>query len=371
MPEPQIDESGKTRAPQISVVVCTYNRTKLLPASLTGLMLQTIRDQIQVIVVDDGSTQDTASVVDEYDVEFVALGTNQGLSAARNAGVTRARAPIVAFTDDDVVVPPHWCESLLEAWNEAPPQTFAIGGTVTVAEVTSLTQRYLTRHNPLSPIELDVAHAKTFLERLRAYLKSESAQYLPVRPVYSLVGANMSFTRHALVEVGGFDPSIRFGGDEELVCVNLRRTFGDQSILCYSSIVVAHYFDPRLRDTLRRAFLYGFSNGRTWARNGGIPGLRPVGGLFVVSLVLTAPISIFGAVLISLFVPFTMWRRWVTAAFSERNPEVIMYPLLALAQELCSNIGFFVGWQKERRERRGDKPSQEGVRVIVHLPNDP
>jgi len=348
MIEHQLSESFEIKVPVLTVVVCTYNRTELLPASLSGLMLQTIRDQIQVIVVDDGSTQDTESVVAGYDVEFVALGINQGLSSARNAGVARARASFVAFTDDDVIVPPNWCEALLDAWNGAPRGTRAIGGTVTVAEVTSLTQRYLTRHNPLAPIELDVAHAETFLERLRAYLKSESPHNQSIRPVYSLVGANMSFTREALSEVGGFDPSIRFGGDEELVCVNLRKKFGDQSVLCYSSIVVAHNFDPRFRDTLRRAFLYGFSNGRTWARNGGIPGLRPVGGLFMVSLILTAPISIIGAVPVSLLIPFTMWRRWVRASFRERNPEAIVYPLIALAQELCANVGFFVGWQRER-----------------------
>ncbi len=350
MPERPLPELSEIQNPKISVVVCTYNRTELLPTGLAGLMLQTIRDQIEVIVVDDGSTQDTASVVANFEVDFVALGTNQGLSAARNAGIARARAPVIAFTDDDVIVPPSWCESLLEAWNEAPSGTRAIGGEVTVAEVTSLTQRYLTHHNPLSPTELNVAHAETFFQRLRAYLKTESAQRQSVRPVYSLVGANMSFTRDALSEVGGFDPSIRFGGDEELVCVNLRRKFGDEAILCYSSIVVAHSFNPRLRDTLRRAFRYGISNGRTWARNGGIPGLRPIGGLFAVSLMLTAPVSVVGAVFISLLIPMTMWHRWVRSSVTERNIELIAYPLIALAQELCSNIGFFVGWQKEHRK---------------------
>ena len=336
-------------APVLSVVVCTYNRTRLLPACLDGLMSQTIRDQVQIIVIDDGSTEDTASIVANYDVEFVVLVRNQGISAARNAGISLAHAPVVAFTDDDVVVPPEWCESLIEAWAGAPGGTCAIGGAVTVAEARSLTQRYLTRHNPLSPIEMDVARAKTFLERLRAYAKSEAVQEALIRPVFSLVGANMSFTRDALREVGGFDPSIRFGGDEELVCENLRSTFGDQSILFYPSIVVAHYFDTRFSDTLRRSFLYGASNGRTWVREGGIPGLRPVGGLFVVSLVLTAPISFVGAVFVSLLIPFAMWRRWVRASLFERNPEVIFYPLLALAQELCTNIGFFVGWERERR----------------------
>lgn len=335
--------------PTISVVVCTYNRIDLLSSCLRGLMQQTIRDQVQVIVVDDGSTQDTASVITGFDVDFIGLGTNQGLSAARNAGVARARAPIVAFTDDDVVVPPDWCQSLLAAWRGAPRGTSAIGGPVSVAQVDSLTQRYLSRHNPLSPIELDVAHATTFAQRLRAYIKGDSSRVEEVRPVYSLVGANMSFNRELLSGVGGFDPSIRFGGDEEFVCVNLRRVFGDASILYYPSIIVAHNFDPRLSDTLRRAFLYGFSNGRAWSRYGGIPSLRPVGGLYVVALGFAAPFSLVGAVLVPLLVPFTMWRRWVKASVLEHRPEMFIYPLIALAQELASNIGFFVGWRRERR----------------------
>jgi GT2 family glycosyltransferase len=311
-------------------------------------MLQTIRNEIQVVVVDDGSTQDTASVVAGFDVEYVPLAKNEGLSFARNVGVDRALAPIVAFTDDDVVVPPDWCESLLKAWREAPDETRAIGGTVTVSEPSSFNQRYLACHNPLAPIELDVAHAKSFYDRLRAYLNSESTREQVIRPVYSLVGANMSFDRDALLKVGGFDPSIRFGGDEEYVCVNLRERFGDQAILCYSSIVVAHTFDQLLRDTFRRAYLYGSSNGRSWSRNGGVPGLRPVGGLFTVSLALLAPFSFFGAAVVSLFFPFAMWRRWVGASFRDHKPEMVLYPLIALTQELCSNFGFVAGWHAER-----------------------
>ena len=335
--------------PLLSVVVCTYNRTKLLPACLDGLMSQTIQEQVQIIVIDDGSTEDTASIVTKYEVEFVALDRNQGLSAARNVGISLAQASVVAFTDDDVVVPPDWCESMMQAWAMAPSGTCAIGGAVSVAEVSSLTQRYLTRHNPLSPIEMDVAYADTFVERLRAYLKSETREDPSVRTVYSLVGANMSFARDALFAVGGFDPSIRFGGDEEFVCVNLRKTFGDQAIVFNPSIIVAHHFDAKLSDTLRRSFSYGSSNGRAWARDGGIPGLRPVGVLFTVSLVFIAPITFTGAVLISLLIPIAMWRRWVRTSLFERNPEIVSYPYLALAQELCANIGFFVGWVRERR----------------------
>jgi glycosyl transferase family 2 len=277
------------------------------------------------------------------------LDTNQGLSFARNAGIAQSRAPIIAFTDDDVIVPPDWCERLLGAWREAPHGTQAIGGEVTVAEVTSLNQRYLARHNPLSPIDVEIAPDASFWQRLRAYVASDSDRLQPIRHVHSLVGANMSFNRQALVDVGEFDPSIRFGGDEEHVCKNLRQRFGAESILCYSSIVVAHAFDPRLRDTLRRAYRYGVASGRTWSRDGGLPSVRPTGGLFIVSLIVAAPFSIAGALLLALLIPFVMWRRWVRTSMRDRDPEAFLYPLIALAQELCSNVGFLAGWLRESR----------------------
>jgi glycosyltransferase involved in cell wall biosynthesis len=342
---------NEDHVPSLTVVVCTFNRTDRLPACLDALNAQTIRETIQVVVVDDGSTQDVSSVVARYDVELIALDVNHGLSYARNAGIARARAPIVAFTDDDVVIPADWCRRLLDAWNEAPQGTQAIGGMVTVAELDSFTQRYLSHHNPLAPIESESRPGASFFERVRVYLDSDDATTPSVRHVYSLVGANMSFRRDALSQVGGFDPSIRFGGDEEHVCKNLRHHFGDQAVLCYSSISVAHSFDPRLRDTLRRAYRYGISNGRTWSRDGGVPSVRPVGGLFSVSLILAAPFSLLGAALISLLIPFIMWRRWVTASWRDHNPEAIAYPLIALAQELCANVGFIAGWRRERAQR--------------------
>jgi len=352
MLEPQSSESSALEVPSLSVVVCTYNRVSLLRRCLEALSKQTLRDRIQIIVVDDGSTQDTESVVSDYQVDFVSLGTNQGLSAARNAGVARARAPIVAFTDDDVIVPPDWCECVLHAWNRAAENTHAIGGSVSVLQIQSLTQRYLSHHNPLSPIEADVTQATTFLERLRAYLKHGSEQSDAVRPVFSLVGANMSFNRDSLSAINGFDPTIRFGGDEEYVCVEMRRVFGAQSILFDPSISVAHDFDPRLGDTLRRSFQYGISNGRSWARDGGIPGLRPIGGLVTATLLVGAPISMVGALVVAGLIPFVMWRRWIRESLTRRNPEVLAYPLIALAQELWANVGFVVGWRRELRASR-------------------
>ena len=259
-----------------------------------------------MIVVDDGSSQDVRSVVADFEVDFVALDRNEGLSSARNAGIALSRAPIIAFTDDDVIVPPDWCERLLQAWRAAPEETRAIGGEVTVSEIGSMTQRYLAQHNPLSPIDLEIAPGASFLQRLRVYAKSDSESTQPVRHVYSLVGANMSFTRVALADVGGFDPSIRFGGDEEHVCKQIRRLFGD-------SIDTLLFIDrgcPRIRSTTTRYIPQGISlRLLEWANV--VPRWRRAEcaangrGLFMVSLIVAAPFSILGAVLFALLIPFS------------------------------------------------------------------
>jgi glycosyltransferase involved in cell wall biosynthesis len=92
--------------PAVSVIVPTYNCGRWLRASLDSLFAQTDRD-FEVIVVDDGSTDDTPAVLAEYaDRVAVVQGAHEGLAAARNLGLARATGEWIAFHDaDDVAVP--------------------------------------------------------------------------------------------------------------------------------------------------------------------------------------------------------------------------------------------------------------------------
>lgn len=100
------------QAPQISVVVPTFRRPDLLTRCLESLVRQTVPpDQLEVIVVDDGSGDDTPRVVADAArtmPNLVALRQerNRGPAAARNRGVAAATAPLVLFFDDDVVAEP-------------------------------------------------------------------------------------------------------------------------------------------------------------------------------------------------------------------------------------------------------------------------
>ncbi|ELY99705.1 family 2 glycosyl transferase [Natrialba chahannaoensis JCM 10990] len=91
--------------PRVTVIIPTYNRAESLPRAIDSALEQSLlASDIEVVVVDDGSTDDTASVLAGYDdprVRPVVHATNQGANVARNTGIDHARGEYVAFLDSD------------------------------------------------------------------------------------------------------------------------------------------------------------------------------------------------------------------------------------------------------------------------------
>jgi glycosyltransferase involved in cell wall biosynthesis len=85
----------------VSVVIPTYNRASIVPRAIESA-LAAVRSGDEVIVVHDGSTDDTARRLQEYGSHIRYLPSGHGgVAAARNLGVREARAPLVAFLDSD------------------------------------------------------------------------------------------------------------------------------------------------------------------------------------------------------------------------------------------------------------------------------
>ena len=99
--------------PLFSVVVCTYNRSQRLRGALDSVLSQEASDY-ELLVIDDGSDDDTAEVVATFDSPLVRYvrRENGGLSAARNTGIHEARGEFVIFLDDDDRVEPSWLSTL-------------------------------------------------------------------------------------------------------------------------------------------------------------------------------------------------------------------------------------------------------------------
>ena len=111
----------------LSVVIPTYNRADLLPATLDSVFAQTVSPD-EVIVVDDGSQDDTPAVLRRYAgrVRNITI-ENSGDLVARNAGLAAASGELVAFCDSDDIWRPGHLAAMAELWRREPATRCAYG----------------------------------------------------------------------------------------------------------------------------------------------------------------------------------------------------------------------------------------------------
>ena len=106
----------------ISVVVATYNQAERLRLVLCGLANQTLgENEFEIIVVDDGSTDQTLEVFKKTDLEnikILTLGENRGRNFARNRGIDKVSGKLVVFLDGDALPAPDLLEKYLEAFQQ-------------------------------------------------------------------------------------------------------------------------------------------------------------------------------------------------------------------------------------------------------------
>lgn len=182
---------------RFSVVVPTYNRAALLAKCLAALADQSYRSY-EVIVVDDGSDDETPSVVKRIPVARYLRQDNKGPAAARNLGIANARGELIAFTDDDCVVPSDWLEQL-EGGYIRHPEAAGVGG-------------YLE-----PPEELLTSNIFAQYERYVTHNVYGAGPHEVVGGFECPAGGtnNMSYRRRVLEEVGGFDESFPFAAGED------------------------------------------------------------------------------------------------------------------------------------------------------------
>ncbi len=215
--------------PRATVVVCSFNGGPWIRGCLDALAALEY-PHYDVVVIDDGSTDDTAAIAREFDGVRVISTPNGGLSRARNIGLAAADGEIVAYVDDDTRAEPSWLNHLvLELLagrhvavggpNLAPPDDGLVANSVAGA--------------PGGPVHVLVT--------------DREAEHVP--------GCNMAFHTSALRSAGGFDPAFRIAGDDVDVCWRLQDR--GETIGFAASAVVWHHPRPTVRGYLRQQLHYG------------------------------------------------------------------------------------------------------------------
>jgi glycosyltransferase involved in cell wall biosynthesis len=108
------------KKPQVSVIIPTYNRGWILKEAIDSVLAQDYKD-LELIVVDDGSTDNTFEILASYGNDIkVLFQENKGVSAARNRGITEASGQLIAFLDSDDLWLPRKLSTQVDFFNQMP-----------------------------------------------------------------------------------------------------------------------------------------------------------------------------------------------------------------------------------------------------------
>jgi glycosyltransferase involved in cell wall biosynthesis/GT2 family glycosyltransferase len=217
--------------PTISVVVCAFTeeRLEVMSEALDSLRAQT-RPAHEIVLVIDHAPALLAVARERWpDVTIVPNREQQGLSGARNTGVAEASGEVVAFLDDDAIAEADWLERLAAAY--ADPGVLGAGGAVR--------PRWLEGKPAWFPPEFDWVVGCT-----------HSGMPQRLEPVRNLVGANMSFRRRQLLDVGGFSHdlgrvgTLPVGCEETDLSIRVHQRWPESEILYDPDAKVEHVVPP-------------------------------------------------------------------------------------------------------------------------------
>jgi len=180
--------------PLISVVIPTYNHGQFIEEAIESVLAQTYKN-LEVIVIDDGSTDNTRQALEKYNKEINYIyQKNIGVSSARNRGISVAKGELIAFLDSDDAWLPEKLELQADLMSENKSISLVACG-VYITDYLGGIKREWTPKNPLTHTE--------FLGQLRIrndFINSSSAL---VR-------------RECFKRIGGFDESLQFGEDWDM-----------------------------------------------------------------------------------------------------------------------------------------------------------
>lgn len=223
--------------PRYSIVIPTYQRPEGLHHCLDAIAAMPSQNgEIEVIVVDDGSSSNISEVTELFKARLnltLIRQENQGPASARNAGARQSRGEYLLFIDDDCVPGPQWLECIESNLHEE--QRLAVGGRC---------------RNDLVDNIYSAAH-QMLLDYLHHYFNHDAghARFCPSN--------NLALPRAAFLDLGGFDTTFRYaGGEDRDFCARWIES-GGRLIYVANAPPVRHRHRMGFRDFMRMHVHYG------------------------------------------------------------------------------------------------------------------
>lgn len=223
----------------VSLYIPCFNAGRFINRSIEAVLNQT-KPPSEIIIVDDGSSDDTATIAKRYPVMIVRHEENKGLAAARNTGVQSARHELVASIDADCVAKPDWLEKLLDCMTD---ETVAgVGGQLVELNRTTLPDLWRSVHMKQSHGDELIANAPF------------------------IYGHGTVFRKSALEKVGLYNEKLRTNAEDCYISEQLKKA--GFTIVYQPAAVAEHLRTDKLSSLMRtywRWTFHGYLNDMTFS----------------------------------------------------------------------------------------------------------
>ncbi|MDO8125614.1 MAG: glycosyltransferase [Candidatus Brocadiales bacterium] len=310
-----------------SIVIPAYNAEKTVGKTVEACISQDYKDKFEVIVVNDGSTDNTEAVIKSFPVRYI-FQENAGPAAARNRGWKASKGDIVCFTDSDCIPASNWLSTLLEHYKDST-LVGAVCGSYKIANLESLLAQCIHE-------EIMFRHSNM----------SNNVRFFG--------SYNLSIRRSVLEEVGGFDETfLQASGEDNDLSYRIKKA--GYNIIFDNKALVAHYHRDSLYRYLKDQYIHGYWRAKLYRDHpdmtSGDDYTRwkdmleiPLCGLIVVLLpfvwVPYVPAGLLGILLLYL----AMQVRFSSQVSKERNKHLFfLFLLVTTIRGFVRTLGFMKG----------------------------
>lgn len=325
---------GTIEKMSVSVIIPTFNGAPRLGHCLDALLPQTVGIDAEILVVDDGSTDDTREVVARYSSVRLLSQKNGGPAAARNRGALEAKGTIILFTDDDCVPTPGWLGAMTSPFDDV--------------DVVGVKGAYRTRQKTLAARFVQVEYE----DRYRMMAGFSDIDFIDT---YSA-----GFRRDRFLQMNGYDTSFPVACAEDIE-LSYRMSARGWTMKFVPTAIVYHTHPDTLSRYLKKKYKFAFwrmlalrKNPHKALRDSHTPQIMKGQLLFAPALILaiscdltigsTVPVSlIVCAAFLASTLPFA-WRAF------RKDPIVgLLSPFLLAARSCAQLLGVVAGLIHARR----------------------
>lgn len=336
-----------------SVIICTLNRYEDLVKTIHGVLNQNYpKDCFELIIVDDGSTDSTKTIGEEYPgIVHVRHTTNKGIPRARNAGLEQAKGEIIVYIDDDCIADREWLTSLTALYDDE--DVIAAGGQIIAQEKSSIVSDYMAQTGYGNPNYFKFEKSMNIFQLLLTYIRIWLFPIFEMKgdtfPITELCGANCSFRREYILAVKGFTPELTTSEDTE-ICKKMISAFPDKKIVYTKKAIVAHKHYTTFKRFYGNEFTRAKNTFSVQSEEIKYPPIAPIFSLSMLALLcclIINPILILPALFI---VPQLFYFWWPLKSVLKRKIHFLLFPYMQFGLEFSRTTGILYGFFKPKKE---------------------